>query len=66
MHIAMNTDMMGFAQDLTKSPLSPFTEMGNSLDQVVQQKTFRQVLLVEDNPINLKVGTFMLPDHHDI
>ncbi len=55
MHLELNSDHRTFAQDVTQSPLSPSLIPVDSLEQTLQQKPGPRVLLVEDNPINLKL-----------
>jgi hypothetical protein len=59
MHIAMSPDMKGFRQDLINSPLNPFSSADSNSEKAFQKKDHPQVLLVEDNPINLKVSISM-------
>jgi CheY-like chemotaxis protein len=54
MHLALGTGPKRFAQDLTKSPLSPGPVLENYFGQAKQGYRPR-ALLVEDNPINLKL-----------
>jgi hypothetical protein len=51
----MSPDQKGFRQDLINSPLSPSPTVESSSEEGVPQRERPQVLLVEDNPINLKV-----------
>jgi len=55
MHIAMSPDMKGFRQDLINLPLNPFSSADSNSEKAFQKKNRPQALLVEDNPINLKV-----------
>jgi hypothetical protein len=52
--------MKDFRQDLINSPLSPSPARHRSSERVVPKKERPQVLLVEDNPINLKVGPLIV------
>ena len=54
-HIAMSPDQKGFRQDLINSPRSPSPTVESSSEEGVPQRERPQVLLVKDNPINLKV-----------
>jgi hypothetical protein len=56
MHIAMSPHMKDFRQDLINSPLSAFPAGEGSSEKGVQKKECPRALLVEDNPINLKVS----------
>ena len=48
--------MKDFRQDLINLPPNPVPAMEGSSEKAAQKKERPQVLLVEDNPINLRVG----------
>jgi hypothetical protein len=56
MPIAVSPDVKGFRQDLIDPPISPLPLADGSLEKSSMKKDRPQVLLVEDNPINLKVS----------
>jgi len=60
MHIAMSPHMKDFRQDLINSPLSPFPAGKGNSEKSAQKKERPRVLLVEDNPINLKVSPLLV------
>jgi hypothetical protein len=51
--------MKSFRKDLINSPLNPFPPADSNSEKAFQKKDRPHMLLVEDNPINLKVSTSM-------
>ncbi len=56
-HVAITPESEDFQQDLVTSPLSSIVSIDVKSENLSKRRERPQVLLVEDNPINLKVGS---------